>query len=68
MHNKTREKLIQVYQRGVNLSKVGRLRGNMEYVEDAWDVQIQPLSVKYAYVDHNNNLMLSEPKQAKNKR
>ena len=65
MHNKTREKLIQVYQRGVNLSKVGRLRGNMEYVEDAWDVQIQPLSVNYAYIDHNNNLTLSEPKQAK---
>lgn len=65
MHNKTKEKLIQVYQRGINLSKVGRLRGNMEYVEDAWDVQIQPLAIKYAYIDHNNNLALSDSKQAK---
>lgn len=65
MLNKTKEKVIQSYQRGVNISKVGRVRGNMEYIEDAWDVQIQPLAIKYAYLDQNNNLALSEAKQAK---
>lgn len=65
MNNKTKEKLVQIYQRGVNISKVGRMRGNMEYIEDAWDVQIQPLAIKYAYIDHNNNLTLSDSKQAK---
>lgn len=65
MYNKTKEKAIQVYQRGINISKVGRIRGNMEYVEDAWDVQIQPIAIKYAYIDHLNELALSEAKQAK---
>lgn len=65
MLNKTKEKVIQSYQRGVNISKVGRIRGNMEYVEDAWDVQIQPLAIKYAYLDYDNNLALSEDKQSK---
>ena len=64
MNNKTKEKLIQVYQRGVNISKVGRMRGNMEYVEDAWDIQIQPPTIQYAYL-HNENLAFSDYKQMK---
>lgn len=64
MNNKTKEKLVQVYQRGVNLSKVGRMRGNMEYVEDAWDVQIQAPLIKYAYLK-DDELTYSEDKQFK---
>ena len=64
MYKKTKEKVIQVYQRGVNMSNVGRIRGNMEYVEDAWDVQIQPLAIKYAYLDADE-LKLTESVQAK---
>ena len=64
MNNKTKEKTIQSYQRGVNISHVGRMRGNMEYIEDLWDVQIQPPNIKYAYLK-NDNLTLSESKQAK---
>jgi hypothetical protein len=28
----------------------GRLRGNMHYVEDSWDIQIQPLKFRYAFM------------------
>ena len=49
-HNKTKEKLVNVYQRGVDLKKWGRVKGNMQYCEDSWDVQIQPISFKYAYI------------------
>jgi hypothetical protein len=34
-NKKTREKLIQIYQKGAALKQFGRLKGNMEYVEDA---------------------------------
>ena len=64
MLNKTKEKIIQIYQRGVSISKVGRLRGNMAYLEDSWDVQIQPIAIKYAYIK-NNELALSDAKQMK---
>jgi hypothetical protein len=49
-HNKTREKLIQVYQKGNDIKTQGRLKGNMQYVEDSWDVQIQPITFKYVYL------------------
>lgn len=48
--NKTKENTIQIYQRATSISGVGRLRGNLQYLEDTWDVQIQPISFKYAYV------------------
>jgi hypothetical protein len=53
-----------MYQRALPIKKFGRLRGNMEYLEDAWDIQIQPIVIKYAYLK-NNELTLSEARQAK---
>ena len=64
VHNKTYERLIQSYQRGLTVKKFGRLRGNMDYLEDSWDVQIQPLTINYAYLKANE-LKLSEAKQMK---
>ena len=49
-HNKTKEKLVNVYQKGANIKKYGRMRGNMDYLEDAWDIQIYPITFQYAYV------------------
>lgn len=51
VNNKTNEKSIQSYQRSLPIAKIGRLRGNMEYLENCWNVQIQPLAFKYAYAD-----------------
>ena len=53
IYSKTREKTIQTYQRGMPIKTAGRMRGNMEYLEDRWKVQIQPITFKYAYVDKN---------------
>lgn len=54
-HNKTKENLISSYQKGLDIKDKNyrRLKGNMEYVEDSWDVQIQPISFKYAYLKNN---------------
>ena len=64
VHSKTYEHLVQTYQRGLTVRKFGRLRGNMDYLEDSWDVQIQPLTINYAYLKANE-LKLSEAKQMK---
>lgn len=66
MYPKTKEKVVQIYQRSLPISKFGRLRGNMEYLEDAWDIQIQPPAIKYAFLSKskvNNELLLTEAKQ-----
>ena len=54
-HNKTKEKLVNVYQKGLNIKNplYGRRRGNMQYLEDSWDVQIQPIFFKYIYFRNN---------------
>jgi len=35
----------------------------MHYVEDAWDVQIQPIAFKYAYLNSAKELILSDTKE-----
>jgi len=34
-HTKTKEDLVNIYQKGVSFKKYGRVKGNMNYVEDA---------------------------------
>ena len=64
IHTKTNEKTIQVYQRAQTIANIGRLRGNMEYLEDCWNVQIQPITFKYAYAG-KGKLELTDSVQAK---
>ena len=54
----------QIYQKGCNIKTHGRLRGNMHYVEDFWDIQIQPITFKYAYLK-NQNVEESNPVETK---
>ena len=56
--------LVQMYQRGQSISKVGRMRGNLEYLEDRWNVQIQPLAFKYAFINRGK-LDYTNAKQSK---
>jgi len=49
-NNKTKEKMISVYQKGADIKQYGRRKGNMQYLEDSWDIQIQPISYPYAYL------------------
>ena len=64
-NNKTLERSIQSYQRAVSIRDVGRIRGNMEYLEDCWNVQIQPNSFKYAYLTNSTVDLAKEPTQSK---
>lgn len=55
-HSKTKEKLVNTYQKGADIKKYGRVKGNMQYLEDSWDIQIQPINLSYAYVSNGNLL------------
>jgi len=45
-----KEKLVLIYQKAKDIESFGRLSGNMQYLEDSWDIQIQPIKFKYAYL------------------
>lgn len=44
--NETR---IRTQQLGNDMRKYGRLRGNMQYLEDVWDVEIRPVQITWCY-------------------
>lgn len=41
---------VHTEQLGNNMRKYGRTRGNMEYLEDLWKVEIRPVAFRYAYM------------------
>lgn len=41
---------VHTEQLGNNIWKYGRLRGNMQYLEDLWRVELRPVAFKYAYI------------------
>ena len=42
--------MLRIFQKGMNIKTQGRLKGNMFYSEDAWDIQIQPITFKQVYL------------------
>ena len=65
-NNKTKEYLVNIFQKGLDIKdpKFGRLRGNMRYLEDSWDIQIQPISFKYIYM-RGTTAAYTESKESK---
>ena len=47
------EERIHTNQLGNDIKTLGRMRGNMQYLEDFWNVEIRPINFKYAYLDRN---------------
>lgn len=45
--NETR---VRTEQLGNDMRKYGRIRGNMQYLEDLWDIEIRPLPLEWCYV------------------
>ncbi len=58
---KLSDKIIQIYQKGLSIKKYGRLQGNLEYIEDCWKVQIQPITITYLYLRRDPNLTNTDP-------
>ena len=38
---------------GNDMKKYGRIRGNMQYLEDLWDVEIRPIQITWCYKDND---------------
>lgn len=44
------EERMHMNQVGNDMRKYGRVKGNMMYMEDAWNLEIRPMVIKYAYM------------------
>lgn len=57
-YNNLDEYRLWEHSKAVDISKYGRLRGNMQYKEDLWDIQINPINIVQCneddWVDSNN--------------
>ena len=58
---------VRTEQLGNNVRKYGRVRGNMEYLEDLWDVEIRPIKFQWIYKDSNNTLQRKDNKETKHR-
>jgi hypothetical protein len=38
------------------MRKYGRMRGNMQYLEDLWNVEIRPVQITWCYLDSKDEL------------
>ena len=41
---------------GNDMRKYGRVRGNMQYLEDLWNVEIRPVQITWCYLDNKGEL------------
>lgn len=51
--NETR---IRTEQLGNDMKKYGRIRGNMQYLEDFWNIEIRPIQIIWCYLNENEEL------------
>ena len=58
------EDRIQTNQSGNDIKTYGRVRGNMHYLEDLWNVEIRPINFRYIYLS-NNEIKYTTLKQSK---
>ena len=58
---------VRTTQLGNNIKKVGRAKGNMQYLEDLWDVEIRPIAFKYAYIDNDGNLTFTSQRETRHR-
>jgi hypothetical protein len=57
------ENKLNVIQEGRDIKILGILKGNMQYLEDLWNIEIKPITFKYAYINSSNNLDFTASKQ-----
>lgn len=51
--SKLSEDRLHTQQVGNDIRKYGRIRGNMMYLEDEWDIELKPFNFKYAYIGNS---------------
>lgn len=64
--NQFNEERVHTESLGNDMKQYGRVRGNMQYLEDLWDIEIRPVKIKYAYFA-NNQLQFIDAKEARHR-
>ena len=59
------EDRVHIQQLANDIKVHGRLRGNIQYLEDLWNVEIRPVNFKYAYLDLTDTLQFTTLKQSR---
>jgi hypothetical protein len=54
------EERIRTYQLANDIKVHGRLKGNIQYLEDLWNVEIRPINFEYAHMKSYYNYLLNE--------
>lgn len=58
---------VHTVQIGNDIKRVGRVKGNMQYLEDLWDIEIRPVAFKYAYLDKNGDIAYTNQKETRHR-
>lgn len=62
------EQRVHTESLGNDMKKYGRVRGNMQYLEDLWDVEIRPIKFKWAYLQNKDaDLSFISSKEARHR-
>ena len=56
---------LRTEQLGNDVKKYGRVRGNMQYLEDCWKIEIRPMTIEYAYLDEAGELKKLKSKETR---
>ena len=49
------------------MKKYGRIRGNMQYLEDLWNVEIRPVQITWCYLDGKGELQTKKATETKHR-
>lgn len=52
---------------GNDMRKYGRVRGNMQYLEDFWNVEIRPVQITWCYLDANGEFQTKKVTETKHR-
>lgn len=63
--NLLNEDRVNIQQLANDIKIHGRLRGNIQYLEDLWNVEIRPVNFKYAYLNSTDTLQFTTLKQSR---
>jgi hypothetical protein len=52
---------------GNDMKKYGRIRGNIQYLEDLWNVEIRPVQIEWCYLDNEQKLQTKKVTETKHR-
>lgn len=51
---------VKTEQKALDIRKYGRLKGNCQYLEDNWKIEIRPITFRYVYLNNNGQISFTK--------